>query len=200
MKTNQIWRWTAICGAMTISNVALASTQVEQICIQETIGQTCDCDSSGACNCQLIYGPVCFDITVEVGPITPTPVYRFFDGHHHLYSTTNNPPAGYVGEGVKFHLANDSAVGGVTFGGLPAGQQGWMFPDSDTTAEQENSGLVELYLFHNVGTGDNLYTLDPNDPDLLNYHGSANCTNPPTCTNIFVDEYFGGQLAMRVGQ
>jgi hypothetical protein len=204
MKIHRVARLSIGFVVAAVSTTASASTQVETVCDSEQTGENCDCQplwDGGPiqCYCTPVYSEVCRQVTVEVGPTTPTPVYRFFDGKHHVYSTSDNPPAGYSDEGVKFHIANDGAYGGVEFASLSSGQ-GWIFPDSDTTAVSMDAGLQELYLFHNIATGDNLFTLDPNDPDLVSYQGSVYCANPPTCSNIVVDEYEGGGFGMMAGR
>ena len=70
------------------SHPTKASIQIETFCETEPTGEDCDCDGNEAqqseCFCQAVWGQGCQQVTVEVG-IMPTPVFRFFDGTHHLF-------------------------------------------------------------------------------------------------------------------
>jgi hypothetical protein len=202
MKTKGLLALQSLGLLMVASTPVAASTQVENVCNYQQVGESCDCQPAWdggptQCDCTPTYDWLCHQITIEV-PTMPVPVYRFWNGTHHVYSTTDDPPAGYTDEGVKFHLANDAGWNGVPFAYLSSGQ-GWLFPDTDSSAESAIAGLEELLVYTNVATGDLLFTLDANDPDLVNYQGGVTCGDPPTCSNIIINEYYGGSSSNLVG-
>ena len=100
---------------------------------------------------------------------------------------------------MKFHLANDPSWAGIPFTGLWSGQ-GWMFPDTDSSAESSVSGLTELFYFWDPATGDSIYTTNPNDPDVVNHVNNVRCADPPIWDRIIDDEYLNGPIHKLVGR
>ncbi len=178
--------------ALTWSRPANATS-----CYDEPVitGQTCnvtedcneDCSENGC-------GPVECDPPVvtcqyQYGQkqICTVPVWRFFNGSHHVYSLSSAAPAGYSFDGYAFSLAPSSGGGGVAFPSLLGGTD-YYYPNGACCSQF--SGLLTLDAFYNPGTGDFLYTTNPSDaakyaclPAGCNYNAATGvCVGyPPNC-------------------
>jgi len=203
MKIRQAARVIVVAAVVATAASAEASTQTECVWVYQQTGVNCsttvncsqpiqgqapgdNCDVT--VNCQPTYGQVEHCSQAEV-PTTPVPVFRFYNGREHLYSTQSSPPAGYWDEGEVFSLANDSYLGAVAFHGLYSGQ-GYLFPTNDSEAISSVAGLTPLYIFYNPTLGDTFFTVNPSDvnafpciPAGCNYDPATNiCYGyPPNC-------------------